>query len=209
MSLLMSPTERARPVSCATTSVKAAISRVMRSTRSLTSDSSASACSAARRFCPETWAISRAWVDVEADSAAIWAPLAASASAARACSCASSAQRPAWNWVRAVFRAISMLDCRTVLIRLRMPARKRYSGQAAGLRDKGRSDSVARPRLSRRNNPQIPPNRNMDLAKMAPPCAARIAFCGHPLPGRDAPCLLLRPRFLLLRSLPKGARSHP
>ncbi|CUJ75876.1 Uncharacterised protein [Achromobacter xylosoxidans] len=209
ISLLISPTDRARSVSWPTTSVKAAISRVMRSTRSLTSDSSASACSAARRFWPDTSAISRAWVDVDADSAAICAPLAASASAARACSCASCAQRPAWNWVRAVFKAISMLDCRTVAIRPRMPARKRYNGHAAGLNDSGRSESVARPWLSRRNNPQMPPNRNVDLAKMAPPCAARIVFYGHPLPGRARPSPTAGPRFLLFCSLPKGAASHP
>ncbi|KAG1374636.1 hypothetical protein G6F60_015492 [Rhizopus arrhizus] len=88
--LLMSPTERARPVSCPTTSVNAAISRVMRSTRAFTSDSSARACSAACRLRPETWAISRAWLEVDVDNAAICAPLSASAPAARASSCANS-----------------------------------------------------------------------------------------------------------------------
>src|SRR5690606_12324139 len=60
-----------------------------------------------------------------------------------------------------------------------------------------RSDSMASPRLRRRNSPHMPPTRNTDLAKMNLLVLARIAFYGHPLPGaRRAWSRAARPRFL-------------
>jgi hypothetical protein len=64
-----------------------------------------------------------------------------------------------------------------------MRAMKPYSGQTAGLMDSVRSDRVASPRLSRRNNRHMPPRRNTDLAMINLLVPARIAFYGHPLPG--------------------------
>ena len=183
ISLLMSPTERARTVSCPTTSVKADISRFMRSTRSLTSDSSASARSAACRFCPDTSAISRACVDVDADRPAICAPLAASAGGARL-----------------------LLRQRRTTSGLELGARGVERDLDAGLADGGDAlahrtqETIQRPcgRTERQRALRQHGLAPVQAAQQAPDAAqaeygsgqdtllvpARIVFCGDPLPGR-------------------------